>query len=133
MVPGLGPGLGDGGGKGQRRHMVSALGSCYLSPKGQGLRMSPGVVATGGGGRREPAYIRGGLGPATPLQAPPRPPPPPPPPAPPRAAAATRAAAAAAAAVAAAIFPEREAVTLSGRRGPSRRSSLRSGAAAEGA
>lgn len=70
MVPGLGPGLGDGGGKGQRRHMVSALGSCYLSPKGQGLRMSPGVVATGGGGRREPAYIRGGLGPATPLQAP---------------------------------------------------------------
>lgn len=73
MVPGLGPGLGDGGGKGQRRHMVSALGSCYLSPKGQGLRMSPGVVATGGGGRREPAYIRGGLGPATPLQAPPRP------------------------------------------------------------
>lgn len=50
MVPGLGPGLGDGGGKGQRRHMVSALGSCYLSPKGQGLRMSPGVVATGGGG-----------------------------------------------------------------------------------
>lgn len=41
--------------------------------------------------------------------------------------------AAAAAAVAAAIFPEREAVTLSGRRGPSRRSSLRSGAAAEGA
>lgn len=51
MVPGLGPGLGDGGGKGQRRHMVSALGSCYLSPKGQGLRMFPGVVATGGGGR----------------------------------------------------------------------------------
>lgn len=50
MVPGLGPGLGDGGGNGQRRHMVSALGFCYLSPKGQGLRMSPGVVATGGGG-----------------------------------------------------------------------------------
>lgn len=36
------------------------------------------------------------------------------------------------AAVAAAIFPEREAVTLSGRRGPSRRASLSWGEAAEG-
>lgn len=45
---------------------------------------------------------------------------------------ATRSAAAAAAAVAAAIFPEREAVTLSGRRGPSRRASLSWGEAAEG-
>lgn len=58
--------------------MVSAPGSCYLSPEGQGLRTFPGVVATGGGGRRTPAHIGGGLGPATPLQAPPRPPPPPP-------------------------------------------------------
>lgn len=52
MVPGLGPGWGDGGGKGQRRHMVPALASCYLSPEGQGLRTFLGVVATivrGGG------------------------------------------------------------------------------------
>ena len=50
--------------------MVSAAGSCYLSPEGQGLRMFPGVVAMGGAGRRTPAHIGGGLGLATPLQAP---------------------------------------------------------------
>lgn len=50
--------------------MVSARGSCYLSPEGQGLRTFPGAVATGSGGRMKPAHIGGGLGPATPLQAP---------------------------------------------------------------
>lgn len=70
MVPGLGPGWGDGGGEGQRHHMVSALGSCFLSPEGQGLRTYPGVVAMGDEGKRTPAHIGGGLGPATPLQAP---------------------------------------------------------------
>lgn len=50
-------------------HMVSALGSGYLSPEGQGLRMFPGVVAMGDGGKT-PAHIGRGLGPATPLQAP---------------------------------------------------------------
>ena len=70
MVPGLGPGWGDGGGEGQRRHMVSAPGSCFLSPEGQGLRTFPGVVAMGDEGKRTPAHIGGGLGPATPLQAP---------------------------------------------------------------
>lgn len=29
--------------------MVSAPGSCYLSPEGQGLRTFPGVAAMGGG------------------------------------------------------------------------------------
>lgn len=33
--------------------MVSAPGSCYLSPECQGLRTFPGVVATGGGVRRK--------------------------------------------------------------------------------
>ncbi|KAI4534552.1 hypothetical protein MG293_015412 [Ovis ammon polii] len=50
--------------------MVSALGSCFLSPEGQGLRTFPGVVAMGDEGKRTPAHIRGGVGPATPLQAP---------------------------------------------------------------
>ena len=65
-----GQGGGDGGGEGQRRHMVSAPGSCYLYPEGQGLRTFPGVVAMGDAGKRTPAHIGGGLGPATPLQAP---------------------------------------------------------------
>lgn len=34
--------------------MVSALGSCYLSPEGQGLKMFRSVV-----GRRKPAHIGG--------------------------------------------------------------------------
>lgn len=49
--------------------MVSALGSCSLSPGGQGSRMFPGVAAEGGEGRSERVHI-GGLDPATSLQTP---------------------------------------------------------------